>query len=245
MRRQRGLPGALPRWQDVGACWQLNRCTCCQLTLLLAPRGSHSSASAADSIGKTSLASGTSLVRDTGAWVIVETTLWTVPGYEKPANLTSCKPQSTNMHILYVVSICLACNCKRRTLVIQCGQALLTDLRPVLTACAVLTKMAAWCDSDGLMPYDSDMNFDDDDDDQSTYTGMLRKDISARLKGTFGSDFCSNRADELDIICHMVYGHGDLQPQEACLQMLCDSKEILNCEKFLPRQIVRLAWPQW
>ena len=117
-----------------------------------------------------------------------------------------------------------------------------TDLCAVLTACAVLAKMAAWCDSDGPMPYDSDMNFDEDDD-QSAYTGMSREDISARVKETFGSDFCSSRADELDVICQMMFGQQDFQTQEAFMQMLCGSKEILNYEKFLPRQIARLVWP--
>jgi hypothetical protein len=124
--------------------------------------------------------------------------------------------------------------------VIQCGQALPTDLCCVLTACAVLAKMVVWCDSD--MPYDSDMD-SDDDDDQSTYTGMSREDISTWLRAAFGSNFSSSRGDELDSICHIVYGHGELQPQEACLQMIHNSMKIFTNSQSLVRSLVRLLWP--
>lgn len=107
-----------------------------------------------------------------------------------------------------------------------------------------MANMVAWCDSD--MPYDSDMDFDDDAgpaDHQSTYTGTSCKDISIRLQETFGSDFSSSCGDELESICHMVFGQRDLQPQEACLQMIHDSIRIFIDSQSLVRSLVRLLWP--
>jgi hypothetical protein len=128
---------------------------------------------------------------------------------------------------------------------VQCGQPLPTDLCAVLNACAVLANMVAWCDSD--MPSDSDMDFDDDAgsaDHQSTYTGMSREDISTWLREAFGGNFSSSRRDEWDSICHMVYGHGELQPQEACLQMIHNSIKIFtNSQQSLVRSLVCLLWP--
>ena len=104
--------------------------------------------------------------------------------------------------------------------------------------------MVAWCDSD--MPYDSDMDSDDDAgsaDHQPTYTGMSRKDISIRLQETFGSNFSSIRGDELESICHMIFGQRDLQPQEACLQMIHDSIRIFFDSQSIPRSLACLLWP--
>ena len=99
--------------------------------------------------------------------------------------------------------------------------------------------------TDSDLPSNVEMGLSDADkaDPYPVSTGMSRKDISIRLHEAFGSNFRSSRMDELDSVCHIVYGHGELQPQEACLQMIHDSKVILINSHSLPRRLVRLLWP--
>ena len=76
----------------------------------------------------------------------------------------------------------------------------------------------------------------------SRRSGMSYDDVIMRLKEAFGSDFCSSRMDEIDSICHIVYGPQDLQSQEALLQTIHDSKAVLIHSPCPTRMIARLRW---